>query len=175
MQPEELLGNPNEKKNESPLKSLETELILYSDSIKEVAPLILTFAGAGAFKEMLQEMKVGEEVLKLTGNSSFNPLIIAWSIAALLRIVTGSSTVAGITTAGLILPILAQTTVNPNLLALSIGAGSMVMSHVNDAGFWLYKEYFGVSVKDTLHSWTIMETILGIVGLIAVLVLQYFI
>jgi Gnt-I system high-affinity gluconate transporter len=104
-----------------------------------------------------------------------NPLILAWSIAALLRVVTGSSTVAGITTAGLILPLLAQTGVNPNLLALSIGAGSMVMSHVNDAGFWLFKEYFGVSVKDTLRSWTIMETILGIVGLIGVLVLQKFI
>lgn len=145
------------------------------DSIKEVAPLILTFAGAGAFKEMLQALQVGEEVMKLTNSSSMNPLIIAWSIAALLRIVTGSSTVAGITTAGLILPLLAQTNVNPNLLALSIGAGSMVMSHVNDAGFWLFKEYYGVSVKDTLRSWTIMETILGIVGLLGVLVLEYFI
>ena len=145
------------------------------DAIKEVAPLILTFAGAGAFKEMLQAMHVGEEVMKLTNNSSFNPLIIAWMIAALLRIVTGSSTVAGITTAGLILPLLSETAVNPNLLALSIGAGSMVMSHVNDTGFWLYKEYFGVSIKDTLRSWTIMETILGIVGLLGVLVLQYFI
>ncbi len=145
------------------------------DAIKEVAPLTLTFAGAGAFKEMLQTMHVGEEVMKLTNNSPFNPLIIAWLIAALLRIVTGSSTVAGITTAGLILPLLAKSAVNPNLLALSIGAGSMVMSHVNDTGFWLYKEYFGVSIKDTLRSWTIMETILGIVGLLGVLVLQYFI
>jgi Gnt-I system high-affinity gluconate transporter len=145
------------------------------DAIKEVAPLILTFAGAGAFKEILQAMHVGEEVLKLTNSSSMNPLIIAWLIAALLRVITGSSTVAGITTAGLILPMLAQTGINPNLLALSIGAGSMVMSHVNDAGFWLFKEYFGVSVKDTLRSWTIMETILGIVGLLGVLVLQYFI
>ena len=145
------------------------------DAIKEVAPLILTFAGAGAFKEILQAMQVGEEVLKLTNSSSMNPLIIAWLIAALLRVVTGSSTVAGITTAGLILPMLAQTTVNPNLLALSIGAGSMVMSHVNDAGFWLFKEYYGVSVKDTLRSWTIMETILGIIGLLGVLVLQYLI
>jgi Gnt-I system high-affinity gluconate transporter len=145
------------------------------DSIKEVAPLILTFAGAGAFKEMLQLMKVGEEVMKLTNGSSLNPLIIAWSIAALLRIVTGSSTVSGITTAGLISPFIVQHSVNPNLLVLSIGAGSMVMSHVNDTGFWLYKEYFGVSVKDSLRSWTIMETILGIVGLLGVLVLQYFI
>jgi H+/gluconate symporter-like permease len=90
----------------------------------------------------------------------------------MLRVITGSSTVAGITTAGIILPLLTQTGVNPNLLALSIGAGSMVLSHVNDAGFWLYKEYFGVSVKDTLRSWTIMETILALVGLAGVLLLD---
>ena len=145
------------------------------DAIKEIAPLILTFAGAGAFKEILQAMHVGDEILLMTNNSSINPLIIAWIIAAVLRIVTGSSTVAGITTAGLILPILVKTGINPNLLALSIGAGSMVLSHVNDAGFWLYKEYFGVSIKDSLRSWTIMETILSVVGLIGVLVLEFFI
>lgn len=144
------------------------------DAIKDVAPLTLTFAGAGAFKEILQAMHVGDEILKITNHSNLNPFIIAWLIAALLRIVTGSSTVAGITTAGLILPILVKTGVNPNLLALSIGAGSMVLSHVNDTGFWLYKEYFGVSIKDSLRTWTIMETILAVVGLLGVLVLDYF-
>jgi len=142
------------------------------DAIKEVAPLLLTFAGAGAFKEMLQSMHVGDALLASVHNSPLNPLVIAWGIAAILRIVTGSSTVAGITTAGLILPLLAQTGTNPNLLALSIGAGSMVMSHVNDTGFWLYKEYFGVSIKNTLRSWTIMETILAVVGLLGTLALE---
>jgi H+/gluconate symporter-like permease len=115
---------------------------------------------------------VGDEILKLTQQSTLDPLIIAWMIAGVLRIVTGSSTVAGITTAGLILPILSASGANPNLMALSIGAGSMVLSHVNDAGFWLYKEYFGVTIKDSLRSWTIMETILAVVGLLGVLVLQ---
>lgn len=142
------------------------------DAIKEVAPLLLTFAGAGAFKEMLQSMQVGDALLASVQNSPLDPLVIAWGIAAILRIVTGSSTVAGITTAGLILPLLAQTGTNPNLLALSIGAGSMVMSHVNDTGFWLYKEYFGVSIKNTLRSWTIMETILAVVGLLGTLALE---
>lgn len=142
------------------------------ESIKDISPLMLTFGGAGAFKEILQAMKVGDEILKLTQQSTLDPLIIAWMIAGVLRIVTGSSTVAGITTAGLILPILATSGTNPNLMALSIGAGSMVLSHVNDAGFWLYKEYFGVSIKDSLRSWTIMETILAVVGLLGVLVLQ---
>ena len=85
---------------------------------------------------------------------------------------TYTTTVSGITTAGLILPLLASSGVNPNLLALSIGAGSMVLSHVNDAGFWLYKEYFGVSIKDSLRTWTIMETILAVVGLLGVLGLE---
>ena len=142
------------------------------ESIKDISPLMLTFGGAGAFKEILQAMKVGDEILKLTQQSTLDPLIIAWMIAGVLRIVTGSSTVAGITTAGLILPILSVSGANPNLMALSIGAGSMVLSHVNDAGFWLYKEYFGVSIKDSLRSWTIMETILAVVGLLGVLVLQ---
>lgn len=139
------------------------------ESIKEVSPLMLTFGGAGAFKEVLQEMHVGDALHSLTQDSALNPLIIAWGIAAVLRIVTGSSTVSGITTAGLILPLLASSGTNPNLLALSIGAGSMVLSHVNDAGFWLYKEYFGVSIKNSLRSWTIMETILAVMGLIGVM------
>ena len=142
------------------------------ESIKEVSPLMLTFGGAGAFKEILQEMHVGDALQELTHGLAINPLIIAWCIAAVLRIVTGSSTVSGITTAGLILPFLASSSTNPNLLALSIGAGSMVLSHVNDAGFWLYKEYFGVSIKNSLRSWTIMETILAVVGLLGVLGLE---
>jgi Gnt-I system high-affinity gluconate transporter len=142
------------------------------DSMKEISPLMLTFGGAGAFKEILQEMHVGDALHELTQGAELNPLIIAWGIAAVLRIVTGSSTVSGITTAGLILPLLASSGTNPNLLALSIGAGSMVLSHVNDAGFWLYKEYFGVSIKKSLRSWTIMETILAVVGLLGVLGLE---
>ena len=145
------------------------------DASKEVTPLILTFAGAGAFKEILQLMNIGNEVMSMAKNSAVNPLFLGWLIAAMLRVVTGSSTVAGITTAGIILPVLQQTGVNPNLMVLSIGAGSMVLSHVNDTGFWLFKEYFGVSVKHTLRSWTVMETILAIAGLAGVLVLQKFI
>jgi len=122
------------------------------DASKEVTPLILTFAGAGAFKEILQLMNIGNEVMSMAKNSAVNPLFLGWLIAAMLRVITGSSTVAGITTAGIILPV--------------------VLSHVNDTGFWLFKEYFGVSVKHTLRSWTVMETILAVAGLVGVLVLQ---
>jgi Gnt-I system high-affinity gluconate transporter len=142
------------------------------DASREVTPLILTFAGAGAFKEVLQLMNIGGEVLQFATNYAFNPLLLGWLMSAMLRVITGSSTVAGITTAGIMLPVLIQTGVDPNLLALSIGAGSMVLSHVNDTGFWLFKEYYGVSVKDTLRSWTVMETILAVAGLAGVMVLQ---
>jgi Gnt-I system high-affinity gluconate transporter len=142
------------------------------EAVKDIAPLLLTFAGAGAFKEVLQLMKLGKVVMEIALNNAINPLVLSWLIAALLRVITGSSTVAGITAAGIVLPLLTNTDVKPNLLALSIGAGSMVLSHVNDAGFWLYKEYFGVSVKNSLRSWTIMETILAVMGLAGVLLLQ---
>lgn len=142
------------------------------DASREVTPLILTFAGAGAFKEVLQLMNIGGEVLQFATNYAFNPLLLGWLMSAMLRVITGSSTVAGITTAGIMLPVLIQTGVDPNLLALSIGAGSMVLSHVNDTGFWLFREYYGVSVKDTLRSWTVMETILAVAGLAGVMVLQ---
>jgi gluconate transporter len=143
-------------------------------SSKEVTPLILIFAGAGAFKEILQEMHVGDAIAIIFNGSSLNPLIFAWVVAALIRIITGSSTVSGITTAGLIEPMLNTVSFNPNLMVLSIGAGSLFLSHVNDGGFWLFREYFGVSFKDTLKSWTIMETLIAITGLVGVLLLQYF-
>jgi len=87
----------------------------------------------------------------------------------------GSATVAGLTTAGIIAPVIAQTGVDPNLMVLSIGAGSLMFSHVNDAGFWLFKEYFNLSIKDTIRSWSLMETIVAIVGLGGVLMLDIFI
>jgi Gnt-I system high-affinity gluconate transporter len=87
----------------------------------------------------------------------------------------GSATVAGLTTAGIIAPLVTTLDVNPNLLVLSIGAGSLMFSHFNDGGFWMFKEYFNVSIKDTLRSWSLMETIVAVVGLLGVLVLDLFV
>ena len=142
------------------------------ESARDVAPLVFTFAGAGAFKEVLQAVKAGDTLFSLLDGWSVPPLLMGWSVAALIRIVTGSSTVAGITTAGLILPLMQSAAVDANLMVLSIGAGSMVMSHVNDSGFWLYREYFGVSMRDTLRSWTVMETLVAVTGLLGVLALD---
>ena len=93
-------------------------------------------------------------------------------IAALIRVAVGSATVAGITAAGIVEQLVRDTNTSPSLMVLSIGAGSLMFSHVNDSGFWLFKEYFNLSIKDTLRSWSVMESIVSIVGLIGVLVLN---
>jgi len=142
------------------------------EASKDIAPLVFTFAGAGAFKEVLVRMHLGETLFAMLGGTGMPPLVAGWSVAALIRIATGSSTVAGITTAGLILPVLQASGTDPDMMVLAIGAGSMVMSHVNDSGFWLYKEYFGTSLRDTLRTWTVMETLVALTGLAGVLALD---
>jgi Gnt-I system high-affinity gluconate transporter len=104
-----------------------------------------------------------------------SPLIIGWLIATLIRFSVGSATVAGLTTAGIVLPLVKSTGVSPELMVLSIGSGSLMLSHVNDSGFWLFKEYFNLNVKETLSTWTVMETSIGISGLVGVLILNQFI
>ena len=104
-----------------------------------------------------------------------HPLLLGWIIASVIRVSLGSATIAGLTTAGIIAPLMVQTNVDPNLMVLSIGAGSLMFSHVNDSGFWLFKEYFNLSVKDTIRSWSMMETIVGVMGLIGVMILNWII
>jgi Gnt-I system high-affinity gluconate transporter len=104
-----------------------------------------------------------------------HPLILGWMIAAIIRGCVGSATVAALTAAGVIMPLAVQTQVNPNLMVLALGAGSLMFSHVNDSGFWLFKEYFNISIKDTLRSWSVMEIIVSIMGIIGVLILNIFI
>ena len=97
------------------------------------------------------------------------PLVLGWLVAAIIRVCLGSATVAGLTAAGLILPLIVRMHVDPNLMVLSIGAGSLFFSHVNDGGFWMFKEYFNLSIRDTIRSWSVMETIVSVVGLVGVL------
>jgi len=103
-------------------------------------------------------------------------LIAGWLIAAIIRVCIGSATVAGLTTVGIMLPVLdVHQQVQPELMVLSIGAGSLMFSHVNDGGFWLFKEYFNLTIKQTFLTWTLMETIVSVTGLIAVLILSHFV
>jgi Gnt-I system high-affinity gluconate transporter len=142
------------------------------DAFKAVAPVLLIIAGAGVFMQVMSEGGVNVYIAKLLQHTTVNPLILGWCVAALIRICTGSSTVAALTTVGILLPLLQQSAVQPELLVLAIGAGSMTFSHVNDGGFWLFKEYFNLTIRQTFATWTIMETLVSVVGLLMVLLLN---
>lgn len=142
------------------------------EAVKSIAMSLLVIGGGGAFKQILIDGGVGDSVTKLFVNANLSPLLLGWLIAVVLRVALGSATVASLTAAGLVLPLMQSAGVNPALMVLSIGAGSLAASHVNDAGFWMFKEYFDLSVKETLATWTVLETLISIVGLIGVLLLS---
>jgi len=145
------------------------------DSVKEVSSILLIIAGAGALKQILLDTGMSVELIKPLTNLSLHPLFLAWLIAAILRVSIGSATVAGLTTAGIVAPLIATSGVNPCLMVLATGAGSVFFSHVNDPGFWMFKEYFNLTVKQTFKTWSTMETIVSVAGLIGVFILHYFI
>jgi Gnt-I system high-affinity gluconate transporter len=156
-------------------KSMKLIMSHYGDAVKDISLILLVIAGAGALKQVFIDSGVSNQIADGLHGLSINPLILGWLIASIIRICVGSATVAGLTTAGMIVPILATTHADPNLMVLAIGAGSLMFSHVNDAGFWLFKEYFNISIKDTFRSWSLMETIISVLGLLGVLVLDIFI
>lgn len=144
-------------------------------SVAGLTMVMLVIAGAGGLKQILIDSGVSKHIGLALGQLGMSPLILGWVIATLLRIFVGSATVAGITTAGIVLPLVASTGVNPELMVLAIGSGSLMAGHVNDGGFWLVKEYFNLSIKDTFLTWTVMETCIGVSGLVGVLVLDMFV
>ena len=144
-------------------------------SVTSITMIMLLIAGAGALKQVLIDAGVSNYIGGLLSESSLSPLFLGWLIATVLRFCVGSATVAGITTAGIVLPLVTAGAVKPELMVLAIGSGSLMFGHVNDGGFWLFKEYFNLSIKDTLKSWCVMETSIGIMGLIGVLVLNLFV
>ena len=156
-------------------KSMKTIMNFYGDAVKDIAVILLIVAGAGALKQVFTDSGVSTAIAGSLQTLSINPLILGWLIAAIIRVCLGSATVAGLTAAGIIAPMMATTHVHPSLMVLSIGAGSLMFSHVNDAGFWLFKEYFNLSMKDTIRSWSLMETIVAVFGLGGVLVLNIFV
>jgi Gnt-I system high-affinity gluconate transporter len=148
---------------------------IYVDAVKDVAIILLIVAGAGALKQVFTDSGVSAQIADMLKSWTIPPLVLGWLIAAVIRICIGSATVAGLTTAGIIAPVIAASSVNPNLMVLAIGAGSLMFSHVNDSGFWMFKEYFNLSMKQTIRSWSVMETIVGVVGLAGVLLLDLFV
>ena len=153
-------------------KKMNDIMLLYGEAIKDIAMILLIIAGSGALKEVLVQTGVSQEIAKYLQGINVEPLILGWLIAALIRFAVGSATVAGLTTAGIAYPLMVNAQTNPNLMVLAVGAGSLMFSHVNDSGFWLFKEYFNLSLKDTFRSWALMETIVGVVGLIGILILN---
>lgn len=155
--------------------SLKTILVNNTAAISEISGILLIIGSAGALKQILTDSNLNIEISSYLIKWSLPPLISAWAVTAGLRLCLGSATVAGITAAGILLPLASNPMVDPNLLVLAIGAGSLFGSHVNDTAFWLFKEYFGLSMKETFVSWTVMESIVSVVGLCGVLLLNYFI
>ena len=155
--------------------SMEEIMEIFATAVSGITMVLLIISGAGALKQILIDSGVSDYIGSLLEISNMSPLFIGWLIATLIRFSVGSATVAGLTTAGIVLPLLESTGVSPELMVLAIGSGSLMLSHVNDSGFWLFKEYFNLSVKETLCTWTIMETSIGITGLIGVLILNQFI
>ena len=142
-------------------------------SITSLTMVMLIIAGAGALKQVLVDSGVSKYIGELLSQSRLSPLFLGWLIATILRVCVGSATVAGITTAGIVLPLVSNSGVSPELMVLAIGSGSLMLAHVNDGGFWLVKEYFNLSIKDTMKTWTVMETSIGVTGLIGVMILSY--
>lgn len=146
-----------------------------SSAIASIGMMLLIIGGGGAFKQVLIDGGVGDYVAELFSDSTLSPIILAWVIAAILRISLGSATVASLTTAGLVIPMLGATDVNLALVVLATGAGSLIASHVNDAGFWMFKEFFGLTLKETFATWTLLETIISVSGLLFILLLSLFV
>jgi H+/gluconate symporter-like permease len=150
-----------------------TELLkLLISSIQDIVMILLIIAMGGGFKQVLLDSGVSNYVKEFASSLNYSPLLLAWSVAALLRVSIGSATVAGLTTAGIMLPLISLPGSKPELMVLAIGSGSLMFSHINDTGFWMFKEYFNLSLKQTFLSWTLMETIVSLTGLAGVLILN---
>ncbi len=143
-----------------------------NEAISGIALILLIITAGGVLKQVLTDSGTGAYIASFSSKWNMPPLIFAWLVTALLRVTIGSATVAGITAAGIVAPLVSQHSVSPELMVLAVGSGSVFGSHINDSGFWMFKEFFRLSLKQTFLSWTIMETVISICGLIGVLVLN---
>lgn len=162
------MGLHRERKMDDIMKSV-------TNAIYPIGMMILIIGGGGTFKQVLIDGGVGDTIAKLFEGSTLSPILLAWIVAAVLRIALGSATVAAISTTGIVLPLLQHSDANVALVVLAIGAGSVILSHVNDAGFWMFKEYFGLTVKETFLTWSLLETIISVSGIIFILFISLFV
>jgi len=147
----------------------------FSGAIEGIAMIIFIVGSGGAFKQIILDTGIGDFIAGMMQNTSVSPLIMAWLITAILRIATGTGVVSAITAAGIVGPLIHTFDVNPVLMVLATAAGSNTITHVNDASFWLFKEYFNLSIKDTFKTWGLLLFTNSVVGLGVVLLLSLFI
>ena len=154
---------------------METIMQWLNEAISGIAMILLIITAGGIFKQVLIDSGTGEYIATFSTKWQMPPLIFGWLVTAVLRVAIGSATVAGITAAGIVSPLVATGVVQAELMVLAVGAGSVFGSHINDSGFWMFKEFFKLTLKQTFLSWTVMETVISILGLIGVLVLNMFV
>lgn len=146
-----------------------------TEGITGIAMILLIITAGGVLKEVLIDSGTGKYITSFSSEWQINPYLFAWIITALLRIALGSATVAGLTAAGIVSPLVVTGVVSPELMVLAVGSGSVFCSHINDTGFWMFKEFFNLSLKQTFMSWTVMESLMSVLGLLGILVLQQFV
>lgn len=152
--------------------NMETITKWLNEAISGIAVILLIITAGGIFKQVLQDSGTDRYIASFSSKWQMPPLIFAWIITAMLRIAIGSATVAGITAASVVTPLVTAGAVSPELMVLAIGTGSVFGSHINDSGFWMFKEFFNLTLKQTFLSWSVMEAIISVLGIVGVLVLN---
>jgi Gnt-I system high-affinity gluconate transporter len=153
-------------------KKLKDIMVIYVEAAKDIALILFIIGSAGILKQVFVETGVSNSLAAILQGLTLPPLLLAWLITAVLRLCLGSATVAGLTAAGIVYPLIGPHGADPNLMVLAVGSGSLFCSHVNDSSFWLFKEYLGLSIKQTFLSWSLMETLVSIIGIIGILILD---
>ena len=153
-------------------RSMDSLMRSVQGGVASIAGILLIIAAGGAFSQVLRDGGVSDYITRQAAQIHINPLLLAFGVAALLRASIGSATVAGMTAAGVLAPTVAGSSVPPELMVLATGAGSLMFSHFNDSGFWMFKEYFNATIRETLLTWSVMELIVGLAGLAVALLLN---
>jgi Gnt-I system high-affinity gluconate transporter len=153
-------------------KSITEVMKTIESAVLAVAMILLIVGGGGAFKQVLVDSGVGSYIAELIKGSALSPLVLTWLIATVIRVAVGSATVAALTTGGIMAPLIPLTGVSPELMVLATGAGSVNFGPPNDPGFWMFKEFFGLTIKETVRTWCVMECAIGVCGILGVLALN---
>ena len=148
----------------------EIQNAIWTEAMVPAGGILLAIGAGGALKQVLVSAGLSDMLVRLAAGGAISPLLLAWGVSVCIRLATGSATVATITTAGVMQGLVATSGVEPEWMVLAIGAGSLFFSHVNDPGFWLVKSYLGTDMPGTFKTWSVMETVVAVVGLLLVLV-----